>query len=165
VKDTADYNLHPSSSRALGQAPPSRKRFRKDILEVVENPPDIAQGTNPGSSFNCWGYIFFPIPELKQSPAQVKLYLRATHWFYYSGGVAILSLVDSEGTRLTEPLIIDNWERGEGKYINLPEAWLPHFIGAAGIGIGLPEGLRHDHSLTWGRFDPQTALLAIWEDN
>jgi hypothetical protein len=140
-------------------------RWRRDRITRVDHADDIAQGRHPANGTDCWGHVLFQIPRLPQTPTHMTVYLHARHWFYNAGGAAVLSVVDGDGGRLTEPLVVNGWPKPGAKVVDLPTEWLPHFRWdgrGAGIGIGLREGLDDELRL-WGRFDPRVSQLLVWE--
>lgn len=160
----ADHVLAPSEVRAFQSAP--RRRFRPWTprpVAVEDNPVDVTQGRHPVNGADCWGHLLFDVPDLPGTPARAAVYLHTPHWYYNTGGTAVLSLTDAAARRLTRPLIMGGWPRYSSKLVALPGDWLPHLRGGTtGIGIGLPEGIGSDLAC-YGRFDVPSARLLIWE--
>lgn len=99
----------------------------------------VYQGTYPGVGNRYGGWVFYPAMRGALSGATIEkfeVYLVNYHWYYGSGGTAVLYPNDGSykgilGSGTTSA----NWPRGAGRWVTVPSSW------HAGIANGTYRGV------------------------
>lgn len=149
------------SSGGAGTAPPpkqqyyveigtdNRETFRGDGSARFDT-SDIVQGWDP-SGFNGDGYGWFGFgnqPTITGTVDRVDLYLYFNHWYFNSGGSAIINIIQAGTPNVLSKLrgdwIVPGWPKPGGVWVTLPSDWWPFFAAtsaqrAYGISLG-PSG-------------------------
>lgn len=174
-----------SANRGGGStAPPTRQydtgemgpagsvTYRGNLTQRTDT-TDVVQGYDP-SGFNGdgKGYWWFGLPSITGTVDRVDVYLYSNHWYYNSGGTAIINLVAETGGGPNFVKLRGDWHVGGfpkpgGLWLTLPADWWPFFKNggtngsnrANGISVGPSGGTNLTY---YGRFTGPAARLRIW---
>lgn len=125
---------------------------------VYSGTTDAMQGTSSyGAHTASIGFPTQLYTDLNGSTVKkLEVYLYANHWYYGSGGTAILGVHGSTTVPATFSYsgsqAYANWGRGVGKWVTLPTAWYAGFASGANRGITVGGGASSS-SLYYGRFN------------
>lgn len=133
----------------------------------------IVQGTDP-SGFNGdgYGYMSFALPSITGTVDRVDVYLYAEHWYYNSGGTAIINIIPTGmgGPSLTKPKAdykVGGFPKPGGMWVTLPSDWWVMFKNGGANGYpridSISLGKAFSSDLTYyGRFVGSESRLRIW---
>lgn len=101
----------------------------------------VYQGTYPGAGNRWGGWVFYPAMRGALAGATIEkfeVYLVNAHWYYGSGGTAVLYPNDGTykgtlGSGMTSP----NWPRYAGRWVTVPSSWHAGFANGTYRGISL----------------------------
>jgi hypothetical protein len=124
---------------------------------------DVVQGYDP-SGFNGdgWGYWWFNIPSITGTVDEAWIYLYANHWYYNSGGTALVFM--STGTGQNNPAVTATfphagWPVNAGWWLRLGQTDADYFkTGTNGFGVGTA---HTTNGLYYGRFYGPLGRLRI----
>lgn len=131
------------------------------------------QGWDPsGTNGDGKGYWSWNLPSITGTVNRVDLYLYSEHWYYNSGGTAIINAVPNNAGGPSFGKARADWHvagfpKPGGKWVTLPSDWFPlfHNDGAYGharvnsISVGPSGGTNLNY---YGRFTGSAARLRIW---
>lgn len=101
----------------------------------------VYQGTYSSYGNRYGGWVFYPAMRSALSGATIEkfeVYLVNHHWYYGSGGTAVLYPNDGSykgilGSGTTSP----NWPRGAGRWVTLPSSWYSSFASGQYRGVSV----------------------------
>lgn len=163
----------PTQQYYVDLGPVGKKSWRGDgSLRDDLGGLDIVQGWDPsGYNGDGRGTYWFTLPDITGTVDRVDLYLYASHWYYNSGGTAVIGITDRRGEDSNPPLFKPEWRVGGypkpgGKTVTLWSDWYPFFRGtgnanydgrASTIRLGPSGGTDLNY---YGRFSD--VRLRIW---
>jgi hypothetical protein len=129
--------------------------------------PGPVQGWDPsGYNGDGKGHWWFNLPNITGVVDRVEFYAYAIHWYYNSGGTAILNAAPAGNpySKQRGDYHVGGWPKPGGKWVTLPADWYSQFrSGVAnrfdGITVG-PAG--NTNYAYYGRFDGPSARLRVW---
>ncbi|WP_394620957.1 hypothetical protein JNUCC0626_18240 [Lentzea sp. JNUCC 0626] len=131
------------------------------------------QGWDP-SGFNGdgKGHWWFSLPSISGRIDRMDFYAYSSHWYYNSGGTAILNVAigGNGGPNYAKPRgdwHVGGWPKPGGVTATLPSDWYPLFQNGGAYGYGRADGITVGPSggsnlSYYGRFDGGSARLRIW---
>jgi hypothetical protein len=134
-------------------------------------PWDVVQGRDP-SGYNGIGKgaYWFDLPSITGTVDRVDVYLYSAHWYYNSGGVAVLNINDQRGAdpnmfKMRGDWLVGGYPKPGGKWVTVPGDWFGFFKGANndlfnGRATTITIGPTNDDLVHYGRFTD--CRLRIW---
>lgn len=160
----------PMTQRVWESAPAGSETFRGTGVIRTDTAGSIVQGWDP-SGFNGdgKGYMWWNLPNITGTVDRVELYLYSSHWYYNSGGTAIVNWTASGGGvgfpgKAGADQFIGGFPKPGGKWFDLPADWRATLRTGAtpyrfrGITLGPSGGSNLAY---YGRFPASSARLRI----
>ncbi len=132
---------------------------------------DVVQGRDP-SGYNGVGKgaWWFDLPNITGTVDRVDLFLYSAHWYYNSGGMAVLNINDQRGAdpnmfKMRGDWLVGGYPKPGGKWVTVPADWLAFFKGTNndlfnGRATTITVGPTNDDLVHYGRFTD--CRLRIW---
>lgn len=124
--------------------------------DIRTDTTDAVQGFNAWQNYAMIGFPTTLYTDLNGSTVQkIEVYLYAYHWYYGSGGTAVIgahgSTTAPASFSYSGSLASTGWPRGAGRWVTLPSAWYAGFASGANRGITLGGGVSSSY-IYYGRF-------------
>lgn len=124
--------------------------------DIRTDTTDAVQGFNVWQNYAMIGFPTTLYSDLNGSTVQkIEVYLYAYHWYYGSGGTAVIgahgSTTAPASFSYSGSVASTGWPRGAGRWVTLPSAWHAGFASGANRGITLGGGVSSSY-IYYGRF-------------
>ena len=113
-----------------------RESFRGDGGFFAAGGTDVYQGYDQyAGNGNMKGYWWFNLPSIINTPDRVDIYFYTRHWYYNSGGQAVINMTPWRGgggagfpkLALGGDWKVDGFPKPGFKHVTIPADWLPSF--------------------------------------
>lgn len=129
---------------------------------------DVVQGYNAANG-DGKGYWWWNLPSITGTVDRVDVYIYFHHWYFNSGGTAIINLTSSTGglsDKLRTDWHVGGWPKPGGRWVTVPTDWFAQFKNTPASGPrarGISLGPSGGTNLTfYGRAIGSASRLRLW---
>jgi len=132
-----------------------------------QGPSDMKQGYSSydGNSKSLWIFPSLTSTLSGATITKIRAYLYANHWYYNSGGTALVKVhgytsAPGSSPSMTTALTSSGWPKPGGRWVTLPSSLYAGFVSGTYRGIGVGPGASSSQTY-YGRFNRDGAKLEI----